>query len=62
MRHLLHLEVTKNGFRILFQELESKGDLENRAVCYQPHRIVTQTFRKADGLNLIDLALDGDQC
>jgi hypothetical protein len=37
--NLLHVEVTKNGFRILFQKIESKDYLENQEVCDQVRKI-----------------------
>jgi hypothetical protein len=60
--NLLHVEVTKNGFRILFQQIESKDYLENREVCDQFRKIIRHLQgRWVDGLNLINLALDRDQ-
>lgn len=62
MGNLLHVEVTKNGFRILFQQTESKDYLEHQEACDQFRKIIRHLQERwPDSLNLINLALDRDQ-
>ena len=39
----------KNGFRILFQQIESKDYLENQEVCNQVHKIIQIPSGKMTG-------------
>lgn len=52
--NLLHVEVTKNGFRILFQQIESKDYLENQEVCDQVHKIIQIRSGKMTGRSELD--------